>query len=100
MRTVILYHPKSDHGGLVEDFVHEYQRFKGRKVELLSLETRDGSATATLYDITSYPAVLVLANDGGAQKIWQGVPLPMMSEIDAYSFNSEDIFAGAQLLAA
>lgn len=85
MRVVVLYHPKSEHGGIVEDFARDYARFKGRKLELVSLETRDGAATASLYDITQYPAILALANDGSIQNVWQGLPLPTMNELDAYT---------------
>ncbi len=84
MRVLILYHPKSEHSGKVEDYAHEYQRFKGNKLRLVSLETRDGAATASLYDITQYPAILALADDGSLQKLWQGEELPMLGELDPY----------------
>ena len=88
MRVVVLYHPNSEHSGFVEDFAHEYERFKGKSLNLVSLETRDGAATASLYDVTIYPAILVMADDGSLQKMWQGIPLPLMSEIDQYTHNS------------
>jgi len=85
MRVVVLYHPNSDHSGFVEDFAHEYERFKGKELELVSLETRDGAAAASLYDVTTYPAILVTADDGSLQKMWQGIPMPIMSELDQYT---------------
>ena|SRR5579871_6548156 len=89
MKAVVLYHPKSDHGGLVEDFARDYKNSRGRRLELVSLETRDGAATASLYDVTQYPAILILADDGGVQSLWQGLPLPSMGEIDSYIMQFE-----------
>ncbi|MBI4034391.1 hypothetical protein HY380_00665 [Candidatus Saccharibacteria bacterium] len=85
MRIVALYHPKSDHAGVVEDYAKEYQRFTKRELQLVSLETREGSDMAKYYDATIYPAVLALDNSGRLLKIWQGQPLPLMNDLDAYS---------------
>jgi hypothetical protein len=88
MKVVILYHPKSEHGGRVEDYAHEYERLhEGRKLQLISLESKDGWETAKLYDVTSYPAVLAIADDGQLQKMWQAEQLPLSSELDAYFQN-------------
>ncbi|HSX32361.1 MAG TPA: hypothetical protein VLF43_03800, partial [Candidatus Saccharimonadales bacterium] len=53
----------------------------GKRLELISLDTRDGAATASLYDIMSYPAILALADDGSVLNVWQGKPLPLMAEV-------------------
>ena len=100
MKVLVLYHPKSEHAGLVEDYAHDYKKSRGRKLELVSLETRDGASTATLYDVTRYPAILALANDGSVQNIWQGLPLPLMNELDQYSeeVRDEQILAKSQLI--
>ena len=81
----MLYHPNSDHSRIVEEFIVNYKRIIGKDMEVLSLETRDGSATAALYDITSYPAVIALKDDGQLLKHWQGNGLPLMSEVAAYT---------------
>lgn len=94
----MLYHPKSDHSGVVLDYAHDYERFKGKKLELLSVDTRDGWSTASLYDVTQYPAILILADDGSVQKIWQGLPLPLTNEIDSYTVNSSANFTRSELL--
>jgi hypothetical protein len=98
MKVLVLYHPKSDHGGIVEDYAHDYEKSRGHKLELISLETRDGAATATLYDITQYPAFLALADDGSVQNLWQGLPLPLMNELDQYSQQLGSALAKAELL--
>jgi hypothetical protein len=86
MRLLILYRPNSDHGRAIEEFVHEYQaRHQPSHLEVLNIDTREGSATATLYDIVQYPAILVLQNDGYIQQMWQGDQLPLMDEVAAYA---------------
>lgn len=87
MRTVILYHPNQEFAGLAEDYARDYQlRHKDLpKVELVSLETVEGAESAKLYDVVRYPAILVLADDGSLQKLWQDKPLPLMDEVAAYA---------------
>lgn len=86
MKVLILYRPNSEHGRLVEEFIHDYQRrHQSDRVEALSIDTREGSATATLYDVMQYPAILVVQADGYVQKVWQGESLPMMDEVASYA---------------
>jgi len=86
MKVLILYRPNSEHERLVEEFIREYQsRHQSDHLEVLSLDTREGSATATLYDVMQYPAILVVQTDGYVQKIWQGDSLPLMDEVAAYA---------------
>ena len=85
MRALILYHPKSDHVGLVEDYVQNYIRFKGRVIEQISLETMEGAELAKLYDVTSYPAALVIGSDGSLIQLWQNGLLPLMDELSAFA---------------
>lgn len=88
MKVLILYRPNSEHGRQIEEFIHEYQaRHQPDHLEVLSLDTREGSATATLYDIMQYPAILVLQTDGNVQKVWEGDQLPLMDEVAAYATN-------------
>jgi hypothetical protein len=84
MKAVILYHPKSEEARKIEEYARDFERRKDKKIELLSLETRDGSSTATIYDIVRYPALMVLDIDGRLQKGWQGDGLPLMDELAAY----------------
>jgi hypothetical protein len=86
MRLLILYRPDSEHRRMIEEFVHEYQlRHQPRHLEVMSVDTREGSATASLYDVMQYPAILVLQNDGFVQQMWQGEQLPRMEEVAAYA---------------
>ena len=90
MRVVILYHPKSEHEGIVLDYARDFKRFKGKDLELLSLETIPGANLAALYDVTIYPAILAVADDGALQRMWLGMPLPLFDELSYYAHQIED----------
>jgi hypothetical protein len=86
MKVLVLYRPNSEHGREVEEFIHDFQiRHRDERLEVLNIDTRDGSATASLYDVMRYPAILVLQTDGYLQKSWQGDQLPMMDEVASYA---------------
>ena len=86
MKVLILYRPSSEHSRRTEEFVRDYQeRHRSHNIEVQSLDTREGAALASLYDVMQYPAVLVTQNDGSVQKLWQGSALPMMDEVAAYA---------------
>jgi len=86
MKVLILYRPESEHSTIVETFVRdfEHRHNPGNAIELVSVNTRDGSATASLYDIWSFPAIIVVAEDGKMMNVWQGQPLPLMDEVAGY----------------
>lgn len=86
MKVVILYHPVSELARRIEEFAHDYERqVLGQRIELVSIETRDGAATATLYDIVQYPAILAMRDDGELLKYWEGENLPLINEVAAYA---------------
>jgi 3-deoxy-D-manno-octulosonic acid (KDO) 8-phosphate synthase len=88
MKVLVLYRPNSEHGRLVEEFIHDFQtRHQDEHLEVLNIDTRDGSAMASLYDVVQYPAILVLQTDGYVQKIWEGEHLPLMDEVVSYAHN-------------
>ena len=88
MKAIVLYHPSSDHARMVEEFAHDFQRAEAsRRLELVSVDTKDGASLAELYGITQYPAVLALADDGRLLNVWSD-KLPLMNEVAAYTHNS------------
>lgn len=89
MKLLVLYRPNSEHETEVESFVRDFQRRYevGRKLEMVSINTRDGAAMASLYDVMSYPAIMVLGDDGSVVNIWQGMPLPLMDDVAGYANN-------------
>lgn len=85
MKVSILYHPHSEHARIVEDFARDFTHQTDKRLELVSLETREGSAFALLYDVTKYPAILALRDDGSLLKMWSGPVMPLINEISYYS---------------
>ena len=85
MKVVILYHPHSDHARNVETFARDFSKQTNKNIELVSLESRDGAATASLYDVVQYPAILALDNAGSMLRLWQGPILPLMNELAYYT---------------
>ena len=88
MKLLILYRPNSEHSTLVETFAHDFQRQYNvaGKLDLVSINTRDGAATANLYDVMSYPAILALGDDGAILNVWQGENMPLMDEVAGYVY--------------
>lgn len=84
MKAVIIYHPSSEYARSIEEYVRDFTRVNSKKIDLLSLETREGAAEATLYDIVSYPALMVLDDSGHLHKVWQGSTMPLMNEVAGY----------------
>lgn len=89
MKVLILYRPNSEHATTVESFVRDFQHQHdlGKKVELISVNTRDGSATAALYDVWAFPTILAVGDDGHVLNMWQGEPLPLMDEVAGYVYS-------------
>ena len=84
MRAVILYHPHSEFSRPIEEYVRDFERQRDKKIELVSLETVEGSNMAGLYDIVQYPALLVISDDGQLVRQWQGEHLPLMDEVAGF----------------
>lgn len=86
MKVLIIYRPNSEHGRLTEEFIHDFQsRNPTQRLEVLNIDSRDGSATATLYDVMEYPSILVLQSDGQIEKSWEGDNLPRLDEVASYA---------------
>jgi hypothetical protein len=88
MKVVVIYRPQSEHGREVETFIHDFQQTHQAGLEVLSVDTREGVSTASLYDVTEYPAILAVREDGTLLKSWQGSQLPMMDEVAYYTMSS------------
>jgi len=84
MKASILYRPNSEFARAVEEYAHDFKRSKGRDIDLVDLNTRDGASMATLYGIMQFPSVLITRDDGQVVKDWQGEHLPLMSELAGY----------------
>lgn len=85
MKAKILYRPNTDHERSVLDFKREYEYRTTKKVELVSLDTREGAHLAKVYGATQYPVVLVVGEDGAFQQMWQGKTLPLINDVQGYA---------------
>lgn len=81
----MLYRPNSEHERSVLTFQRDYQQRTGQTVELQSLDTPAGDDLARVYDVTSYPGVLVTTDQGELQQLWQGEPLPLINDVSGYA---------------
>lgn len=81
-----MYRPDSEHERAVDTFVRDFRRLHdfGSRLELVSMNTRDGVAMASVYDILAFPAILVLADNGSVLRAWSGMPLPLMNDVAGY----------------
>lgn len=87
MKLVVLYRPESEYSRGVEEFITTYKRWhESEKLDVISYDSREGSAMASLYDIMTQPAILALRDDGSVLKIWTGDTLPLMDEVASYTF--------------
>ena len=85
VKAFILYHPNSENARTIEQYTHDFESVHYAEIDKMSLETKEGAALATLYDITTYPALLVLRDDSRQLvKAWQGLPMPLMDELAGY----------------
>lgn len=84
MKALMLYQPNSEYSRMVEEYIRDFERTRGRQIELMSMSTRDGAALASLYDIVQYPGLLVIRDDGQLVTFWQGNQLPLMNEVAGY----------------
>lgn len=84
MKLVVLYRSNTEQERSVLEFEHDYNHLTGHSLILYDLNTRDGTAMASLYDVVSHPAVLALAGDGQLLQMWQGDMLPLMNEVMYY----------------
>jgi hypothetical protein len=90
MKVVVLYRPNSEYARQVEEFVRGLQtqhNVDERHLQVLDYDSREGAATASLYDVMSQPSILVIGDDGGYVKSWAGGNLPLMEEVAGYTFS-------------
>jgi hypothetical protein len=90
MKVLVLYRPNSEHARRVEEFLrdlqHEHDIDQG-SLQILDVDSRDGIATASLYDVMSTPAIVVTDNLGSYIKSWIGEELPLMRDIAEYTYS-------------
>ena len=87
MKVIVLYRPRSEHRAMVDEFIRQYQRlYPESKLDVVDVDSRDGTAIAQTYAIVSYPAVMVMRDDGNVVESWQGdTELPKVEDVRYYA---------------
>jgi len=86
MKVLILYRPQSEYARRVEEFTHDFKRqYPDKPIDVEDIDTREGSAMASIYDLMTQPAVLALKDDGQVVQSWIGDQMPLMNEIAYYA---------------
>lgn len=65
--------------------MHDFSKVHNKKVESINVDTREGVALASLYDVMQYPAIVATTEAGSILQIWSGEQLPLMNELAAYA---------------
>jgi hypothetical protein len=90
MKVLVLYRPNSEFARRVEEFVHNLKTrndLDDRHLEVMDIDSREGAATASLYDVMTHPSVVVVGDDGSYVKSWEGGDLPLLDEVAGYTFS-------------
>lgn len=84
MRLLIVYRDESEQARSVVDYLRDFKRQTGHDLETLDPDTAEGAEFCGVYDIVEYPTMLAISDDGQLQNMWQGLPLPTISEASYY----------------
>lgn len=84
MRVVVVYKDATDYTRQVADYMRDFERQTGHKLEALDPDSKEGADFCRVYDIVEYPTIIAISDDGAMQNMWRGMPLPTMSEVTYY----------------
>jgi len=93
VKVLVLYRPDSEFSRNVEDFLRDLRQVHSlneKQLEVLNYDSRDGSAMASLYDIMTQPAIVIVNDDGSYIKHWEGDRLPLQQEVTGYMYSFSD----------
>lgn len=75
----------TDYARTVSDYLRDFEKQTGHKIETVNPDTPDGASFCRVYDIVEYPTTIALDDDSRMLQLWRGLPLPTMSEISYYA---------------
>ncbi len=85
MRIVVVYKDVSNHGREVREYVDDFKRQTGLKIEVMDPDSGRNEFFLQAYDIVEYPTTLAIADDGRLLQMWRGRPLPLFDEVAYYA---------------
>lgn len=85
MRIVVVYKDYSDHGREVREYIEDFERQTGLKVEVMDPDSGENEFFLRAYDVVEYPTVLAITDEGRLLQQWRGKPLPLFDEVAYYA---------------
>lgn len=83
MKAYFFYRPNTDAYLSIDTFFKSLSEFQKSKLQVFSVDTPEGDRLSKLYQVMSYPSVIVAQNDGSLIKIWHG-ELPIIDDLAVY----------------
>ena len=84
MRVVCVFRDNTDYAREVIDWLADFEKFTGSKVEALDPDSIEGEIFCKARDIVEYPSVVAVSDDGQILKLWRGTPMPQIEEVSYY----------------
>ncbi|MFZ2126229.1 MAG: hypothetical protein WAV04_01840 [Candidatus Microsaccharimonas sp.] len=84
MKVVVIYKDNTDYTREVTDYLRDFKRQTGHDLAILDPESPEGVDFCRTYDILRFPSLIAISDEGQLQNIWQGTPLPTISEVSYY----------------
>lgn len=69
---------------MVESYLRDFKMQTGKEISTLDIDSPEGMELCRLYDITQYPAILAMDDEGRLQNAWVGEQLPRIGELSYY----------------
>ena len=85
MRIVVVYKDYSDHGREVREYIEDFERQTGLKVEVMGPDSGSNEFFLQAYDVVEYPTILAITDEGRLLQQWRGKPLPLFDEVAYYA---------------
>lgn len=85
MRIVVIYKDYSDHGREVREYIKDFERQTGLKVEVMDPDSGENEFFLRAYDVVEYPTILAITDEGRLLQQWRGKPLPLFDEVAYYA---------------
>jgi hypothetical protein len=81
----MVYREASEARAAVENFLEDFARQTGHRIETLNPDSPAGSQFCQTYDVVEYPTLLAIGQDGTLAQTWRGAELPTISEVSFYA---------------
>jgi hypothetical protein len=85
MKVVVVSREGEDYSRAVSDWLTDFRRRTGRELTVISPDSPSGAGFSSTYDVVEYPSIVALAEDGQVLRMWRGLPLPTIDEVNYYA---------------